>query len=68
MTTTTNPITSKISQQRRLGIVLSLNLIMITGLVVVGFASHSLGVLAAGGDFAADSVAVLLGIHGNTDK
>ncbi len=35
---------------------------MITGLLVVGLTSHSLGVLAAGGDYAADSVAILLGI------
>lgn len=62
MPTTSNAISPKISQQWRLGVVLGLNLIMITGLVAVGLASHSLGVLAAGGDFAADSVAVLLGI------
>lgn len=35
---------------------------MIAGLVIVGLTSHSLGVLAAGGDFAADSTAILLGI------
>ncbi len=50
------------TQQKRLGVVLGLNLIMITGLVAVGLASHSLGVLAAGGDYAADSTAILLGI------
>lgn len=50
------------SQQHRLIVVLGLNLIMITGLIAVGLASHSLGVLAAGGDYAADSVAILLGI------
>lgn len=50
------------TQQKRLSLVLGLNLIMIAGLVVVGLASHSLGVLAAGGDFAADSTAILLGI------
>ncbi len=50
------------SQVRRLSIVLGLNLTMIAGLLVVGLASHSLGVLAAGGDYAADSVAILLGI------
>lgn len=62
MTTTSNIIKTKISQQRRLGVVLGLNLVMITGLLVVGLASHSLGVLAAGGDYAADSVAIILGI------
>jgi cobalt-zinc-cadmium efflux system protein len=35
---------------------------MITALVIVGLSAHSLGVLAAGGDYAADSVAILLGI------
>lgn len=50
------------TQQKRLSLVLGLNLIMITGLVIVGLASHSLGVLAAGGDFAADSTAIILGI------
>lgn len=50
------------TQQKRLGLVLGLNLVMIVGLVIVGLTSHSLGVLAAGGDFAADSTAILLGI------
>ena len=50
------------TQQKRLGLVLGLNLIMIAGLVIVGLSSHSLGVLAAGGDFAADSTSILLGI------
>jgi cobalt-zinc-cadmium efflux system protein len=35
---------------------------MITGLVVVGLTAHSLGVLAAGGDFVADSLAIALGL------
>lgn len=51
------------SQRRRLGIVLALNVAMITGLVaVVGILAHSLGVLAAGGDYIADSSAIGLGI------
>lgn len=50
------------TQQRRLALVLGLNVAMIAGLVIVGLASHSLGVLAAAGDFVADSVAILLGI------
>jgi cobalt-zinc-cadmium efflux system protein len=50
------------SQQRRLCFVLAINLAMITSLVIVGLGAHSLGVLAAGGDYAADSVAILLGI------
>ena len=35
---------------------------MIAGLVIIGLSSHSLGVLAAGGDFIADSVAIVLGL------
>lgn len=46
---------------------------MITGLVIIGLTAHSLGVLAAGGDFIADSLAITLGLvavhmrdrHGN---
>lgn len=50
------------TQTRRLGLVLALNLLMIAGLVIVGLRAHSLGVLAAGGDYVADSAAILLGI------
>ncbi len=42
----------------RLTIVLVLNLVLIVCLVVVGVTSHSLGVLAAGGDYLADSAAI----------
>lgn len=52
------------TQQKRLAIVLGLNLVMIVGLVIIGLSSHSLGVLAAGGDYAADSFAIILGIIG----
>ena len=50
------------TQQKRLSLVLGLNLLMIIGLVLVGLRSHSLSVLAAGGDYAADSTAILLGL------
>lgn len=50
------------SQSKRLTIVLALNLVMIVGLVIVGLSSHSLGVLAAGGDYIADSTAIGLGL------
>lgn len=49
-------------QQTRLTLVLLLNFAMIVGLIVVGLSSHSLGVLAAGGDFIADSFAIILGL------
>jgi cation diffusion facilitator family transporter len=51
-----------VSQQRRLGIVLGLNLSVIAALVIVGLAGHSVGVLAAAGDTAVDSVALVLGL------
>lgn len=35
---------------------------MIAGLVIVGLISHSIAVLAAGGDFLADSLAIILGL------
>lgn len=50
------------TQTRRLSLVLFLNLLMIAGLVIVGLTAHSLGVLAAGGDYVADSAAIVLGI------
>lgn len=50
------------TQQKRLILVLFINVVMIAGLVIVGLASKSLGVLAAGGDYVADSVAIVLGI------
>ena len=50
------------SQRRRLTYVLVLNLALIIGLVVVGVTAHSLGVLAAGGDYVADSLAIMLGL------
>ncbi len=42
------------SHQKRPSLLLALNLLMITGLVVVGLTAHSLGVLAAGADYVAD--------------
>ena len=50
------------TQLKRLSLVLVINGVMIAGLLIVGLASHSLGVLAAGGDYVADSVAIVLGI------
>ncbi len=50
------------TQLKRLSLVLGINVVMIASLLIVGLASHSLGVLAAGGDYVADSVAIVLGI------
>ena len=50
------------TQRRRLTVLLVMNVAMIAALIVVGLASRSLGVLAAGGDYVADSAAILLGI------
>jgi len=50
------------TRRARLVIVLGLNLVLIAVLVVVGIAANSLGVLAAGGDYMADSGAILLAL------
>jgi len=46
------------SKGTRLSVVLVLNLLLIAGLVTVGLGAHSLGVLAAGGDYLADAAAI----------
>ena len=46
------------SRTTRLTVVLGLNLALIGGLVVVGLTAHSLGVLAAAGDYFADAVGI----------
>jgi cobalt-zinc-cadmium efflux system protein len=46
----------------RLGLVLLLNVAMVVALVIVGLASHSLGVLAAGGDYLGDAAGVALSL------
>lgn len=50
------------TREQRLILVLILNLAMIGGLVIVGLSSHSLGVLAAGGDYLADAAAIGISI------
>jgi cobalt-zinc-cadmium efflux system protein len=49
---------SGVSRTRRLAVVLLLNLGLVTALVVVGLAAHSLAVLAAGADYLADAAAI----------
>jgi cobalt-zinc-cadmium efflux system protein len=44
--------------EKRLTAVLVLNLLLIAALVIVGLGAHSLGVLAAGGDYLADASAI----------
>lgn len=55
-------MTTPRSQQHRLTILLALNLTMTAGLITAGYTAHSLGTLAAGGDYIADSAAIGLGI------
>ncbi len=43
-------------------IVLVLNLALVAGLVAVGIMAHSLGVLAAGGDYLADAFAIVVSL------
>ena len=48
----------QVSRERRLTVVLLLNLLLVTGLVITGLRARSLGVLAAGGDYLADAAAI----------
>jgi cobalt-zinc-cadmium efflux system protein len=50
------------SKDRRLTLVLLLDLLLIVALVIVGLAAHSLGVLAAGVDYLADGAAIGLSL------
>ncbi|MDI3312750.1 MAG: cation diffusion facilitator family transporter [Mycobacterium sp.] len=50
------------SRPKRLALVLALNLFLVAGLVGVGIGAHSLGVLAAGGDYLADAAAIGLSL------
>lgn len=50
------------SRTTRLTIVLLLNLILAGGLLAAGLAAHSLGVLAAGGDYLADAAAIAVSL------
>jgi len=53
-----DPYDPIVSRTQRLAVVLLLNLGLITALVVVGLAAHSLAVLAAGADYLADAAAI----------
>jgi len=44
------------SQDRRLGLVLAINVAMVAGLLTVGLLAHSLGVLASGADYLGDAL------------
>ena len=50
------------SQDTRLGLVLSINLAMVAALVAVGLLAHSLGVLAAAADYVFDAAGVALSL------
>jgi cobalt-zinc-cadmium efflux system protein len=52
------PYDRRVSREKRLTVVLLLNLVLVTALVLVGLLAHSLGVLAAGGDYIADAAAI----------
>ena len=51
-------IINKMSKDRRLTLVLLLDLLLIVALVIVGLAAHSLGLLAAGVDYLGDGAAI----------
>lgn len=50
------------SQEKRLWTVFGINLLMVGALIVVGLLAHSLGVLAAGGDYIADAGAIAISL------
>ncbi len=52
----------EMTRQSRLLLVLVLNLALLLALFIVGLSAHSLGVLAAGGDYLADSAAIVLAV------
>ena len=52
----------RVSQSRRVTLVLMLNLAMIAALVIAGLAAHSLALVSEGADFFADSAALGLGL------
>ena len=47
-----------LTRSKRFAVVLVLNLVLVSGLVIVGVTAHSLGVLAAGADYLADAAAI----------
>jgi cobalt-zinc-cadmium efflux system protein len=51
-----------VTRTGRLRVVLVLNLLLVSGLVVVGLSSHSLGVLAEGVDYLADTAAIAVSL------
>src|SRR5579871_4712200 len=55
-------IDRKVTKDEKLLLVLVANLAMVVALAVVGLASHSLGVLAAGGDYLGDAAGVSLSL------
>lgn len=50
------------SRPIRLAVVLTLNLLLVTALIIVGLTSRSLGVLAAGVDYLADAAAIAVSL------
>lgn len=56
--TDAEPHTVEVTPTRRLAVVLLLNLGLVTAMVIVGLAAHSLAVLAAGADYLADAGAI----------
>jgi cobalt-zinc-cadmium efflux system protein len=51
-----------VSRAQRLVVVLVLNLALVAALLVVGVTAHSVGVLAAGGDYVLDAAAVAIAL------
>lgn len=54
--------TGPVTPRKRLGLVFAVNFTMVIGLLVVGLAAHSLGVLASGADYLGDALGAGLSI------
>jgi cobalt-zinc-cadmium efflux system protein len=54
--------TGPMTQDRRLGLVLGVNLAMVLALLLVGLLAHSLGVLASGADYLGDALGTALSL------
>lgn len=50
------------TRERRLGLVLAINLVMLLALVAVGLLAHSVGVLASGADYLGDALGTALSL------
>ena len=56
------PYHRRVSREKRLTVVLLLNVLLVAALLITGLRARSLGVLAAGGDYLADAAAIAVSL------